>query len=127
MNTKGEEYKNKWFNEFVKFKEASNLYGTTAGKISLSEKDGLQNYYILTQWPYQAPPGEYTVTVYAVKNKKVIETATSNVLVEQVGMVKSLSNMAKNNAATYGVISILTALGTGLGVGLVFRKSGGAH
>ena len=127
MNVQDEGEKTRWFNEFVKFRESSNLYATTTGKISLSEKDGVQNYYILTQWPYQAPPGHYTVTVYAVRDKKVIETATSSVLVEQVGMVKSFADMAKNNAAVYGIISILAALGAGFGVGLVFRKNGGAH
>lgn len=127
MNVPDEAEKNRWFNEFVKFKESSNLYVTSTGKISVMEKDGAQDYYILTEWPYQAPPGKYTVTVYAVKDKKVVETATSNVLVEQVGMVKSFASMAKNNAALYGIIAILAALTAGFGVGLVFRKNGGAH
>lgn len=127
MNASDEAEKDRWFNEFVKFKESSNLYVTSAGKISLTEKGGAQDYYILTEWPYQAPPGNYTVTVYAVKDKKVVETATSGVFVEQVGMVKSFANMAKNNAALYGIIAILAALTAGFGVGLVFRKNGGAH
>jgi uncharacterized protein (TIGR02186 family) len=127
MNTPDEAEKDRWFNEFVKFKESSNLYTTSTGKISLMDKNGEQAYYILTEWPYQAPPGKYTVTVYAVKDKKVIETATSNVLVEQVGMVKSFATMAKNNAAVYGLIAILAALTAGFGVGLIFRKNGGAH
>jgi uncharacterized protein (TIGR02186 family) len=127
MNTTDESEKDRWFNEFVKFKESSNVYTTSTGKISLVNKDGEQDYYILTEWPYQAPPGKYTVTVYAVKDKKVIETATSNVMVEQVGMVKSFAYMAKNNAAVYGIIAILAALTAGFGVGLVFRKNGGAH
>jgi hypothetical protein len=42
-------------------------------------------------------------------------------------VVKSLADMAKNNAALYGLISIAVALGAGFGVGMVFRKSGGAH
>jgi uncharacterized protein (TIGR02186 family) len=127
MNVTNEEDKTRWFNEFIKFKESSKLFDTSFGKITLKEMDGKQNYYILTQWPYQAPPGNYTVTVYAVKDKKVIETATANVLVEQVGIVKSLAQMAKNNGALYGFLSIILALGSGFGVGLVFRKSGGAH
>lgn len=127
MDVRGDDEKTKWFNEFVKFKETSSLYGTSSGKISLTRKDGSQNYYILTQWPYQAPPGNYTVTVYAVKDRKVIETATSSVLVEQIGVVKSFAGMAKNNAAEYGIVSVLAALGAGFGVGMIFRKSGGAH
>ncbi len=127
MNTSGDEEKDRWFREFVKFRESSNLYTTTTGKISLAEKDGVQDYYILTHWPFQTPPGNYTVTAYAVKDRKVVETATADVSVEQAGLVKSFADMAKNNAAVYGIVSILVALSAGFGVGLVFRKSGGAH
>jgi uncharacterized protein (TIGR02186 family) len=119
--------KNKWFGEFVKMKESSKVYATSSGKISTTTKGGLQEYYVLMDWPYQASPGEYTVTVYAVKDNKVVEQAESKVSVEQVGVVKSFARMAKESAATYGIISILAALGAGFGVGLVFRKGGGAH
>ncbi|MHB8880225.1 MAG: TIGR02186 family protein [Thermodesulfovibrionales bacterium] len=125
---KDAEDKAKWFSEFIKYKENSKLYATSSGKIDLKRGEaGHQPYYILTDWPYQAPPGDYLVTVYAVKNGKVIEQAESKVMVEQVGIVKTLSNMAKKNGALYGLISIISALGAGFGVGLIFRKGGGAH
>ncbi|MGC2062446.1 MAG: TIGR02186 family protein [Thermodesulfovibrionales bacterium] len=125
---RNDEDKARWFSEFIKYKENSKLYATSAGKIELKkDESGKQPYYILTEWPYQAPPGDYLVTVYAVKNGKVIEQAESKVLVEQVGIIKTLSNMAKKNGALYGFISIISALGAGFGVGLVFRKGGGAH
>ncbi len=123
----GDAEKNKWFDEFVKMKEASNVYATSSGKISTTMKDGLQEYYVLMDWPYQAPPGQYTVSVYAIKGNKVVEQAESKVTVEQVGVVKSLAGMAKQSAAVYGIISIIAALGAGFGVGLIFRKGGGAH
>jgi len=119
--------KDRWFNEFINYKEKSSLYNTTEGKIEMKEENGKQSYYILTQWPYQAPPGDYIVTVYAVKDGKVVEQAESRVQVEQAGVVKTLAVMAKNNAAVYGLLSILAALGAGFGVGLIFRKGGGAH
>jgi uncharacterized protein (TIGR02186 family) len=119
--------KEKWFNEFVRFKENSRLYSISTGKISLTEKDGKGNYYILTEWPYQVPPGVYTVTVYAVRDGKVVETAQTSITVEQVGVVRTLANMAKDNGALYGIISIVAALGAGFGVGMIFRKGGGAH
>ena len=120
--------KTQWFGEFVKFKEASNLYKSDFGTIEMKDlPDGHQEYYILTQWPYQAAPGEYTVSVYAVKNGTVVEQAESHVKVEQVGMVKTLATMAKDSAALYGFLSIGVALSAGFGVGLVFRKGGGSH
>jgi len=122
-----EDEKTEWFNQFIKFKESSKLYSVSSGKINITEQRGKQNYYVLLDWPYQALPENYTITVYAVKDKKVVETAETHVLVEQVGMVKSLAGMARNNGAFYGIISILAALGAGFGVGMVFRKGGGAH
>ncbi|MBI4849171.1 MAG: hypothetical protein HY808_11450 [Nitrospirae bacterium] len=49
-----EEEKNKWFNEFVRFKESSKLYAASSGNISTTIENGKQNYYIKTEWPYQA-------------------------------------------------------------------------
>jgi uncharacterized protein (TIGR02186 family) len=122
-----EREKEKWFGEFVKFKESSKLYSVTSGNINLTDNNGSQNYYVLLEWPYQARPDDYTITVYAVKDHRVVETAETHVSVEQVGMVKSLAGMAKNNGALYGVVSIMAALAAGFGVGMVFRKGGGAH
>jgi uncharacterized protein (TIGR02186 family) len=120
--------KKQWFNEFVKYKEDSNLYVSKESTIETTTlPDGHQQYSVMTQWPYQAAPGEYIVTVYAVKDGKVVEQAESHVKVEQVGMVKTLATMAKNSAAFYGILSVGIALSAGFGVGLIFRKGGGAH
>ena len=123
-----EEEKARWFEEFVKFKQDSKVYTSAFGNIETTmNPDGKQEYYILTDWPYQAQPGDYRVTVYAVKDHKVVEQATSNVNVAQVGMVKSLAGMAKDTPAMYGFLSIGVALLAGFGVSMVFRKGGGAH
>lgn len=122
-----ENEKAKWFDEFIKFKELSRLYTISSGQIILNQTEGGQNYSIKLKWPYQAAPGEYLVTVYAVKDKKVVEKAEAKMIVEQAGIVKTLANMAKNNGAVYGIISIVAALAAGFGVGMVFRKGGGGH
>lgn len=119
--------KTKWFDEFIKFKESSKLYTTSSGNITLTEENGRQKFYILCDWPYQARPGGYTATVYVVKDGKVIEQADHDILVEQVGIEKSLFDMANNNGAMYGIVSIIVALGAGFGVGMIFGKDGGAH
>jgi uncharacterized protein (TIGR02186 family) len=120
--------KTKFFNEFVKLKESSHLYSISSQKISTTDKDGKQSYFIELNWPYQAPPDNYLVTVYAVKNKRVVEKAEANMLVEQVGIVKTLFSMAKNNGALYGLISIFAALLAGFIVAIVFPKKGkGGH
>ncbi len=119
--------KARWFEEFVKFKEAQKVYAYSYGKIATAAEAGRQNYSIITDWPYQAAPGDYLVSVYAVKNGKVVEQAESKVKVEQVGAVKTLASMAKDKAALYGILSVGIALGAGFGVGMVFKKGGGSH
>jgi uncharacterized protein (TIGR02186 family) len=122
-----EEERTRWFNEFVKFQENSNLYTSSVGGISTILQNGRLTYHIVTVWPYQATPGDYIATVYAIKNKKVAEKKETKIHVEQVGSVKTLAEMAKNNAAFYGLISILIALTAGFGVGVIFGKGGGSH
>jgi len=122
-----EEEKTRWFNEFVKFKEASNVYTISSGGISTNLQSGRLTYHIVTAWPYQAPPGDYLATVYAIKNKRVTERTETKIHVEQVGAVKALAAMAKTSAAFYGLISILVALTAGFGVGVIFGKGGGSH
>jgi uncharacterized protein (TIGR02186 family) len=123
-----EDEKTKFFNELIKFKESSHLYSISSQKISTSVKGGKQSYSIDLNWPYQAPPGNYLVTVYAVKDKKVIDKAEANVVVEQVGIVKTLYDMAHNHGALYGLMSIFGALIAGFIVAVVFPKKGkGGH
>jgi hypothetical protein len=122
-----EQERSRWFNEFVKFNEASKLFSITSGGIKTIEGNGEQKYSLDVQWPYQVLPGEYTVTVYAVKDRHIIEKAESKVVVSQVGTVKTLSHMAKNNGALYGVVSIFVAMTSGFGVGIIFKGGGASH
>jgi uncharacterized protein (TIGR02186 family) len=123
-----EQEKATWFGELVKMKEASKLYVASSGRIATKVvSGGRQSYELMTDWPHQAPPGEYTVTVYAVKDGRVSEQAKCKVRVEQVGVVKALASMARDSAALYGIVSIAIALGAGFGVGMIAKKGGGAH
>jgi uncharacterized protein (TIGR02186 family) len=122
------EEKAAWFREFVAFKESSRLYVQASGGIQTKPlPNGRQSYLLETRWPYQAPPGDYTVTVLAVRDGKVTDQATCNVHVEQVGVVKALASMARDSAALYAIVSIGIAVSAGFGVGMVLRKGGGAH
>lgn len=119
--------KDHWFSEFVNYKESSHLYKVKAEGISFSSDNNEHKYRVVFDWPYQATPGTYDVTVYSVKDGKVMETADSRVVVEQEGGIKYLASMAKNKGAVYGAVSVVVALLAGFGVGMIFKKGGGAH
>ncbi len=115
------------FREFVKLKEASGLYSISNEKFITTVQNAKQLYNIKIDWPYQAAPEEYSITLYAIRDGKVIETADTIFHVQQVGMVKELAAMAKNNSVLYGIISILVAIGAGFGVGIIFGKGRSSH
>ncbi len=120
-----ENEKAKWFNEFIRFKENSKLYDIPRERVSAVMKDGKQEYSIDINWQYQAPPGDYTISAYAVKNNMVSEKTESKLVVEQIGTVRMLANMAKNNGAMYGIVSIVIAIVAGFAVGIIFRMARG--
>ncbi len=126
--TGSEQEKATWFREFVAFKESSSLYRSSWGQFQTKTlANGRQEYLLKTSWPHQAPPGDYTVTVFAVKDGRVSDQAKCKVHVEQVGLVKMLASMARDNAMFYALLSIGVALSAGFGVGMVLRKGGGSH
>ncbi|MDI6715446.1 MAG: TIGR02186 family protein [Actinomycetota bacterium] len=114
--------KDKWFSEFVKFKEASGLYNISSRRISVVQRGNIERYSIKVDWPYQVPPGHYTVTVYEIRNKKVIDKSEASISVERSGFVKIIAEIANKNGALYGILSVVIALAVGFGISLIFKK-----
>ncbi|MEJ2183411.1 MAG: TIGR02186 family protein [Nitrospirota bacterium] len=115
------------FDEFIKYKEAKRLFSRSAGDVAVKPDADGQAYRTVFQWPYQAPPGRYIVTAYAVKDGAVVDKAETEVHVQQVGVVKLLADMAQNRGGLYGLVAVVIALAAGFGVGMLFRTGGGAH
>lgn len=122
-SSKGPVDKERWFNEFIKFKEKDRLYGVNEGVVV---KDGKGGYSLKINWPYQAPPETYTIEAFAVRDGIAYAKATQELIIKKTGMVKLLSDLAFKNAAIYGLIAIIIAMIAGLVVGLIF-KGGGGH
>ena len=57
----------------------------------------------------------------------VIETSETKLLMEHTGIMRIIADMAKNNGALYGTISIIIAIVAGFGVGIIFRRGIGGH
>jgi hypothetical protein len=76
--------------------------------------------------PADAPLGEYRVFCYACKEGKAQLLAEDIFIVKSTGLAEWLSHQAKTNAAVYGIIAALIAVGVGVFVGVIFKK-GGRH
>jgi len=114
--------KERWINEFVKFKKEEKLYRIEEGIIA---KQGGE-YHLEMKWPFQAAPGTYNIQVLAVRDGRIVDRAESNLTVERAGIVAQLTSLAFNQAAVYGIIAIVIAMLAGFAVGVLF-KGGGAH
>lgn len=121
------EEKIKLLADFIKYKEEGKLYAVSTGDVDIKPDNASETYYTVFEWPYQAPPGNYQVDVYAVREGQVVDTAQSQVLVEKDGAVKTLSDMARNNGAVYGLAAIGVSVTAGFGVGIIFKSGGGSH
>lgn len=122
-----ESEKEKWVEEFLRFKENSGVYGVFTEGIETKAEDGRKTFQLTVDWPYQAPPQDYTVSVYAVKNNSVQDYKQTPLKVETVGALKFVSGMAFNSASVYGIASILIAIAAGFIVSIIFKGGGGGH
>lgn len=57
----------------------------------------------------------------------VIEKSETKLLVEHTGIMWLIADMAKNNGAMYGIVSIVIAIVAGFAVGIIFRVARGGH
>ena len=111
----------RWINEFFRFKEDERLYVIEPGFIQRSQG----RYQLAIDWPYQAPPGDYIIKVLAVEKGAVKARSACRIRVENAGLVRQLSGLARERPALYGLLAILVAIAVGIGVGVVFKRVGG--
>ncbi|MDP3694589.1 MAG: TIGR02186 family protein [Desulfocapsaceae bacterium] len=124
---KGQPAERKWFDEFTRFKEKEMIYKVEQGTITRRHGEKGNTFEIVVNWPYQAPPGIYNIDLLAVNNGKVVDKAATTFEVKRVGVIAALSKMAVDQAALYGIMSVLIALAAGSAVGAIFKKGGGSH
>lgn len=117
----------KWFDEYLKFKKQEKVYDIQEGSIVRQHGVDGNTYQVNVAWPYQAPPGTYTVQVLAARDGKVVDRASTHFEVKSTGMVAALSKMAFDQAGLYGIMAVIIALLAGLAVGAIFKKGGGSH
>lgn len=120
----GEMPKGDWFTQFIEFKEKEKIYAIKEGNVQVNPNGG---YTLSLNWPFQAQPGTYTIEVITARNGQVTGASESSLKVETTGVAATISNLASNHRAMYGIIAIVAALTAGFAVGAIFKKGGGAH
>ncbi len=118
--------------ELVKLKENDHLFAIAEGGLRPSggARDD-RGSRVLTgsfQLPARAPAGEYLVELFAFQDRQGVPLASARVTVEQVGIVRTLNDLAVHHGLLYGIAAVISAVAVGLLTGLIFSgKSGGVH
>ena len=124
----GENEPEKIFNLFVELKESEGVFNEQPGAVKYEAgSDGKKLFNASFDFPSSTSLGLYQVRAVIIENGARVGTIVKDFPVQETGFVKLVHNMALNQGLLYGVLSVLIALFTGLVMGVLFRKSGGAH
>ena len=102
----------------VRLRRASGRYVLAPGGVSLSEDVLFQTSVSL---PADIHEGVYSARVFLTRERMVIDSFETEIRVNKAGLERLLYDLAKEQPALYGVLSILVALAAGLGASEVFR------
>lgn len=125
-DSNGNEVDKKWLDQFIRFKEAEKVYNVQEGTVVRQHGNDGNTFTLSVDWPFQAPPGTYNIEVLAVRDGIVVGRRATSFTVERQGITATLSKMAFDKAAIYGIMAIVIALVAGFAVGALF-KGGGSH
>ncbi len=73
-------------------------------------------------FPANVPPGTYQVQTFEFEDGVVRSAQTTILTVSKVGMEADIYELANNQAALYGVVSIVVAIVAGWTASLIFRR-----
>lgn len=116
------------FKEFVKLKEEDGLYAQEKGAVQLGEANkGERPFKVKLMIAPKMPKGEYAVRVMALDGRRVLASDTEHLKVQESGILRHLSNLAKNYGLLYGIVAVLIAIGAGLLMDVLFGAKKTMH
>lgn len=113
----------KVFKGLLKIKQEANLYNIVEDPKRLQVAEGkLFKHYF--RFPAAATEGKYVVESFGFQKGELVGYGKDIIEIKKVGMEHWLTETSQKSPVFFGILSVLVALGAGLGVGLIFRKGG---
>ena len=106
-----------WDKNLIKIKKNNNLFKEYEFKNIDNKLFQSQVYF-----PTKSIPGEYTVTIYQIKDKLITGKKIKKILIKKSGIGDIIFKFAHNEPATYGILCILFAILSGLIAATLFRR-----
>jgi uncharacterized protein (TIGR02186 family) len=104
----------------IRGKQRLGLYPEENGRITLL---GNRLFRSDIFFPSNVPTGTYNVTVYLLRDGKVISAQTTPLVVSKIGMGARVFAFAHSHSALYGIAALAIALFAGWFAGAVFKRA----
>lgn len=109
-----------WRRAVLRLKMRSGLYAADPTGVRFVDK-GLFRAEI--DLPAEAPIGRYSARIVLFQNGKPVSIRDRELVVEKVGAERALYVFSKDRPWTYGLVSVIVALGAGWAASAAFRRS----
>ena len=107
-----------WKKNFVRIKKNKDLF-----KEYNIEKIDNKLFQTRIFFPAKSIPGEYKVNVYQIKNNIILNNKEKIITLKKSGVGSQTYKFAHNNAAAYGLFTIIFAILSGFLAATLFRRS----
>jgi len=107
-----------WGKNFVRLKKSKDLF-----KVFKIEKIENKLFQTRVFFPSDSIPGKYLVNVYQIKNNVILSKNEKYIHLVKSGIGSKIYNFAHNNAAAYGLFTIIFAILSGFLAAALFRRS----
>ncbi len=104
----------------VRAKERAGVFAAENARVQFL---GNRLFRTRISFPSNVPTGTYTVTVFLVRDDRVISAQTTPLLVSKTGIGADVFTFAHRYSALYGIASVLIALFAGWLAGAIFRRT----
>jgi len=112
------------FDQFIKLKRSEHLYGQKEAAIHyVTENQKTKKFEATFHFPSSTIPGEYRIATTVLQDNRIMNRAVHHFQVEEVGVIKSIHELAYNKELIYGILCVVIALFVGSVMGLFFGRS----
>jgi Putative transmembrane protein (Alph_Pro_TM) len=113
--------------EYVKLKTGQGVFAAFNDAVTMTVEREVALFDALVTWPSKAPPGDYDVEVFHVRDGRIAESETARLSSRLVGVTAWVGKLAVERSATYGVLSVFAALTVGFLMGMLFKRRTAGH
>lgn len=103
----------------IRNRAAARLFVEQEGAVEMNGASLFQTRIVM---PANVPVGDYTVEAYLFRNGQEMSAYSATLVIDKLGIERTLFNFANRRSALYAVAAILIAVMMGLGAAFIFRE-----